>query len=127
MKIVPGDPSQKQNESVFEKEENTKISPVSSIDMDEGIESEEDIDGSAFKQLIRQNVTKENLNKSYFLVYNSRETEEYHGKSNYRYRTSLLGNSLESPSISLCSDGLEDDGLDFWNAEKAGGIKECLI
>ena len=41
MKVVPGDPSQKQNESVFEKEENTKISPVSSIDMDEGIESEE--------------------------------------------------------------------------------------
>jgi len=117
-------------------------------DSDEGIESEdgEDIDGEAFKQLIRENVPEQNVFTKPPLVYSNcliRE-EIYGGKigavtdSSGQYEA--RGNSLESPSVSLCSDQ-NSSSLSppsplqtrhaGWAAEHnfspVSGVGECLI
>merc|ERR1719410_1907994 len=119
-------------------------------DSDEGIESEdgEDIDGEAFKQLIRENVPEQNVFTKPPLVYSNcfiRE-EIYGGKIGAVTDTSghydARGNSLESPSISLCSEQNTSSSLSppsplqtihgGWGPSQpshnfSSGVGECLI
>jgi len=115
-----------------------KTSPWSVQDRtDEGIETEEDIDGSAFKQLILQNVVEET--KCQTLLSNFQVIGDRGGKTVRTGRQSARGNSVESPSISLCSEvysppslshpqELEQGFVDiFANVEKVVNPEECLI
>lgn len=122
-----------------------KCSPSSSADRDEGIESEDDIDATAFKQLILSNVGEESVSKQ-FLQF-PLDKEDLYAKINYeakRYtRKNVRINSVESPSNSLCSDGNSPtlsppSSLTHptptralpntpWNKSTEGSESECLI
>lgn len=115
-----------------------KTSPWSVQDRtDEGIETEEDIDGSAFKQLILQNVVEET--KCQTLLSNFQTLGDRGTKTGRTGRQSARGNSVESPSISLCSEVYSppslchpqdlEQGFDdiFANVEKVVNPEECLI
>lgn len=79
-------------------------------DSDEGIESEEDIDAQAFKQLILSNVGPEEARDRQLLQFPlNGDKEDLYAKINFEAkrhtRKGARINSLESPSTSLCSDG----------------------
>jgi len=90
-----------------------KKGSLSSAERDEGIESEEDIDATAFKKLILSNVGSEEgggvggARQSGFP--NAADKEDLYAKINFEAkrhgRKGPRMNSVESPSASLCSDG----------------------
>merc|ERR1719318_1078070 len=130
------------NAHIVEEEEVEMTTLWSSGDSDEGIESEEDIDGSAFKQLILLNAgEEEKLSKSY-VVSSYRDREELWQKRSSQFDPHEFrigqSNSLESPSISLSSAGnisslsppslnQERAGINFWHIVRAASEEECLI
>lgn len=89
-------------------EEEMKKGSLSSAERDEGIESEEDIDATAFKKLILSNVCSDEVAGGRYP--NPADKEDLYAKINFEAKrhgrkTGGRMNSVESPSASLCSEG----------------------